>query len=148
MNASIVYRSTYAGPAPAGRPFTLVEVVVIMIVAGIMAGLIAPYLTGILRRSSTVPETLRGSCDLVTVMERIAYDYENNPALYGDLEAFRTKVESVPEVYGHYEVVECKFIAYDADGNEIAGTNTDNLKVSIKNDSAILTQVFPYWSTE
>ncbi len=130
------------------RRFTLVEVLTVLIVIGIFAGLIAPYAGGILRRTTEPSMQLREANRLVTVMERIQHDYENNPALRGDLAAFRTKILGVPVEYGQYIVVACNFITFDANGNEIAGTATDLLKVALRNDAAFMTMLFPHWPDE
>lgn len=124
-------------------PFTLVELIAGLLLIAVLAAIFVPFLNGILHKTVDAQRPVQLENDLLTVMERIADDYDRNQALRADLTLLRSRILETPSPYGtDFTVVACTYIAFQ-DGAEIAGTADDNLKVVIANASAVLASVFP-----
>ena len=120
-----------------GKGFTLLEVILIFVIGGILAAMIAPYLRASVRSVNPVTD-LEKTCTAYTTMELINADYRsryrtaqaNGTAV--NLRALQTAIGSGKRSnsYGSYTVVENKFIKFTA-GREQNTSATHFLKVSI-----------------
>lgn len=129
--------------APPSRSFTLVELIAGLLVLAVLAAIFVPFLEGTLHKTADVQQPVQLENELLTVMERIADDYDQNLSLRSDLPLFRSRILQAPSPYGTgFTVVECTYITF-VNGVETAGTADDNLKVVIANDGAVLASVFP-----
>jgi len=125
------------------QPFTLVELIAGLLLIAVLAAIFVPFLDGILHKTVDAQRPVQLENELLTVMERIAHDYDQNPALRTDLTLLRSRILQTPSPYGTgFIVVQCAYIAFQ-NGAETVGTADDNLKVVIANDSALLAGVFP-----
>lgn len=130
-----------SGPLP--RRFTLVELIAGLIVLAIATAIFAPFLQGILQKTVAAPEPVQQANRLLTVMERISDDYDSDPALRADLAAFRSKILQSPSPYGTgFTVLECSYVRFQ-NGQEVAGSADDSLKVVIANSGNLLVGIFP-----
>ena len=124
------------------RPFTLVELIAGLLVIAVLAAIFVPFLEGTLHKAADAQQPVQLEHELMTVMERIADDYDQNPSLRSDLTLLRSRILQTPSPYGTgFTVVECAYITFE-NGVEAAGTAADNLKVVIANDGAMLASVF------
>jgi len=126
--------------------FTLVEVIVALIVAGILGALVIPLLGDGLIHSADAGTRVDESYDLMGVMEAIAEDYEASVVL-GD-EALAYLQDGVANGhYGQYGVLENKYIVLTSGSEAPGGDGTgvdDILKVIIQNSlGETLTGLFP-----
>lgn len=136
-----------ASPPPARR-FTLVELIAGLIVLAIAGAIFAPFLLGVLQQTNRAPQPVQDANRLLTVMERIAQDYEQDESLRGDLNLFRNRILQDPSPYGTgFTVVETGFVRFQ-NGQEVSGTANDNLKVVIANEGNILAAIFPKGDSE
>lgn len=134
--------NSQASPSARHR-FTLVELIAGLIMLAVIGAIFAPFLHGLLQKTSDAPTPVQEGAQLVAVMERIANDYDRDASLRTDLALLRDRILAEPSPYGSdFEVVECSFVRFE-NGQETSGSATDNLKVVIANGSTILASVFP-----
>lgn len=125
------------------RHLSLVELIITMVLVSLLGVLLVPFLHGILQKTNTAPAETEASIDLLTIMERIAHDYDSDAELRSNLALLRTRVMADPSPYGTgFEVVECDFIKF-RNGTEARGGASDILKVAISNQNSMLIQLFP-----
>jgi hypothetical protein len=109
---------------------------------------VAPFLQGSLQKTNTLPVPVQQANLLLEVMEKITNDYELSTA---NLEPLRLKLTTSPSDFGdNFEVVECGYIVFDTDRNEVGLTDTEGaansdacLKVVIQNEWSVLGTIFP-----
>ncbi len=112
--------------------FTLIEIIVTLVIAGIFGSILVVYFGGALTRSATPLERLDQALSLQSVMENITADYRNN--LRKDLEELQSRIDRIDDNdYGSYTVIHNHFIKF-VDGSEDLDTeNMTLLKVTIQN---------------
>ncbi len=132
--------------------FTLIEVILVLVVAAVLGTMMFQYLGTSFTQSSVPIQRLNQALGLQQVMENITVDYKSNPS---DLIGLQSKIGTTTTTpnpqdnsYGQYNVIYNDFILFIASGsNNIDssdGTGTNNLlKVTIQNDRGeILTALF------
>lgn len=119
--------------------FTLVEIIVTIVVAAILAAMFYSYFGMSITQSGAPVARMGSALNLQEVMENINSDYRANYST--DLSALKARVDT-PGSYGdQYTVVESTFIHYDPSCTDPCpeiddGANpTHLLKVIIKNNS-------------
>jgi type II secretory pathway pseudopilin PulG len=122
---------------------SLVDLVVALVLFGLLAAAVVPYVSGILRRTIDPVRQAQAASALVQVAERIASDYERDPSLRSDLAALRDRIVNRTGNYGSYDSVVCTYVRLDT-GNEVAGGVNDVLKVTLANSGAVMVLLFPY----
>lgn len=122
--------------------FTLIEVIMVILVAAVLGSMMVSYFGTSLTQSSIPIHRLQDALDLQQVMENITADYRS---AY-NLDALKVSIgdtgTSQDNDYGTYKVVDNKFIKFE-DGNE-AEADQKILKVTIqhKDSSETLTTLF------
>lgn len=117
--------------------FTLIEVILSLVVAGVLAAMIFSYFGTSIIRSSTPVVLLQNALSLQQVMENMTMDYKAN--FTGNLAGLRTKIGTVSTIpksnsYGNYEVVSNGYIKFvGGTENTTSPVPEDILKVVIKN---------------
>ncbi len=125
------------------RRLSLIELIITLVLVSLLGALLVPFLHGILQQTNTASAETEASIDLLTVMERIAHDYDSDAELRADLALFRERILEDPSPYGTgFEVVACDYIRLE-DGTEAPGGPDDILKVVIGNTNSVLIQLFP-----
>jgi prepilin-type N-terminal cleavage/methylation domain-containing protein len=122
--------------------FTLIEIILTLVIAAVVAAGLVQYFGTSLWQSSIPIERLRQALELQEVMENITADYRENYT--SNLTGLQTNIGDNDYSPPSYTVVENEtgFIVFD-DDNVAVGTDTSTLlKVTIKNDSGILTTLF------
>jgi prepilin-type N-terminal cleavage/methylation domain-containing protein len=131
--------------------FTIIEVIAALVLAAVVAAGLIQYLGTSLGKSSISTQRLRQAYELQEVMENITVDYREDTSLSA-LSALSVAIGGVgpqgPNDYGqYYMVVVNTFIKFEGSPPTSESTDPpdqDNLlKVTIKNDSGILTTLFP-----
>jgi len=114
------------------RGFTLLEVIVTLTVAAVLATVLLVFLGHAVRRSAAPAVQLADVYSLQTVMENIRYD-----ALSNSLTAVSARVgneeSEADNAYGRYRVIQNRFISLDAGAEAAAPGTTNVLKVTIAN---------------
>jgi type II secretory pathway pseudopilin PulG len=132
----------------ARHQISLVEVIIGLVLIAIVGAIVAPFLQGSLQKTNTLPVPVQQANLLLEVMEKITNDYELSTA---NLEPLRLKLTTSPSDFGdNFEVVECGYIVFDTDRNEVGLTDTEGaansdacLKVVIQNEWSVLGTIFP-----
>jgi type II secretory pathway pseudopilin PulG len=122
---------------------SLVELIVALVLMGLLAALVTPYVMGILRRTTEPVQQARAAAALVQVAERISNDYEKNLSLRSNLVVFRDRIVNQTGNYGSYDGAVGTFVDLSS-GSEVAGTATDVLKVTLSSHGAVFVLLFPY----
>lgn len=125
---------------PHAAGFTLVEVIITLLVAVILAGIMVQYLGGALSRSSTPIKRLAAEAALQAVADNMIGAFRQEaPSDSGAWNDFQAGIGAAGtdqnNAYGAYRVLFNDFIQFDGAGNEIAdvrGTSPEDiLKVVI-----------------
>jgi len=129
--------------------FTLIEVIIVIIMAAILGSMMVSYFGTSLTQSSTPIHRLQDALELQQVMENITADYRSGDRSEYDLGVLKTSIRatgtSQDNDYGIYKVVYNEFIKFE-DGNEaVADTDAEKiLKITIQHEdsSETLTTLF------
>lgn len=138
------------------KGFTLVEVIITLVVAAIVAVMVVTVLGTSMTKSSDPLFRMQKTFSLQKIMENFMTSYFEDFEFYHMLPDLKTKIETstvtscptgyVCNSFGNYILVENKFIKFDDNRNEIPTADTDAaamLKVTIKNsNNETLTYVF------
>lgn len=122
---------------------TLIELIAAVVLMGLLGALVAPYVGGVLRRTAEPVLQARAEAALVQVAERISSDYERDASLAANLALFADRIVNRTVNYGSYDTAVCTYVKIDS-GAEVAGTQTDILKVTLANKGAVLVLLLPY----
>lgn len=135
------------------RGFTLIEVIVSLIIAGILAAMLYAFLgSGMMNSANPVILARHGSY-LNEVMENMAADYKflqvANPGPIG-LEAFRVKVVSTsPRHYGNGYTATAAYVSIPTGSANVTATNdsyhssaANNLQVTVTYQGLTATALF------
>ena len=121
--------------------FTLIELIITLVMASILAAMFLPYLGRTFARSHLPRIWLQDAYSLQTVMENIISAHTGT---LDDLSAaIGTEGSSQANSFGSYDVIHNRFVGFDGGGNETTAPGTNNLlKVSVQNDLGdVLTRV-------
>ncbi|MHC1712383.1 MAG: type II secretion system protein [Solidesulfovibrio sp.] len=110
--------------------FTLIEVIITLVLFGIMATMLGPYLVRSVSQSSTPLTNLKKEMSLQTSMEQIIASYESGAKNIAALAALKTSIDANTTDY----TPTTKFVALGASGNDFTGAVTANtmLLVTLK----------------
>ena len=142
-----------AAERPDARGFTLIEIIITLVLLGFMAAMFSTLFSRAFTESSTPLVRLDQDVELASVMENMIADYKN-PIAPKTLTVMNSAIGSAMSDqnnnYGVYRVVDNKYIAFDASGNEIDDTTGTNniLKVTIQSTQAGNAQTLTYLFTE
>lgn len=123
--------------------FTLIEIIVIMVIAAILGSMLLPFFGNSFTRSTTTLVNTRSHQSLIKTIERISADYHvlmtADPT--GGLATLKANIEG--DTYGTY-TAETKYIAFDsATQIEKPGSEGDSvLKVKLTQDGQRITALF------
>ena len=124
--------------------FTLIELVITIVIAGIIMVMIGPYFQSGITTSHLPSQWLQDAMAIQKVMENINGAYgkilnKNSAAL----QTLSDNIANQHNLFGTYTVLENKFVTFDNSGNEQTG-GTLILKVTICSTSTgnQLTQLF------
>lgn len=123
--------------------FTIIEIIVVMVIAGVLGSMLLPFFGKSLTRSTSTLVNTRSHQYLIKTIERISADYHlqmtANPT--GGLATLKANIEG--NAYGSY-TAETKYMAFDS-GTQIEkpGAEGDSvLKVKITQDGQSITALF------
>lgn len=126
----------------AAAGFTLVEIVVTLLIAGVLGASLYQYMGSALTGSTVPVKRLKATIDLQAVVENLVGDFEQrNPVVESDWTALRNDIGAPAteqtNAYGTYRVVRNEYIRFAGTGAEAAdtyGTPPDNvLRVTLAN---------------
>lgn len=135
------------------RGFTLIEVIVSLIVAGIMGAMLVAFMSSGVIHSADPVILAKNGAYLNEIMESMVADYKRlqttNPGTTG-LETFRTRVVSTsPRYYGSGYSASAAYISIPTTGANVtatsgscAGTSNCNLQVSVSYMGLTVTEIF------
>ena len=110
--------------------FTLVEIIVTIVVAGILGTIFVQLMGTALNASWNAVEIVRDESNSERVMEQIIADYVED--INKDLDALGNIVTTY-DGQTFYDVnVTTQYIVFNAGGNEVASGSSDNLKVVLQ----------------
>lgn len=131
------------------RGFTLLEVIVTMVIAAILATFVVSFMGTNLTASVLPIIRTQNESSIIGVMDRMTSDYKNllMTDTSGDpLNTFRTRVAStVPNSYGTYTLEDGtpKYVVFNSSGTESLGSSPGNiLRVTIIQGEQRLTALF------
>jgi prepilin-type N-terminal cleavage/methylation domain-containing protein len=122
--------------------FTLVEIVVTLLMAGVLGASLYQYMGSALTGGAVPIKRLKATIDLQAVVENVVGDFEQrNPAVESDWTALRNDIGAPgtehTNAYGTYRVVRNEYIRFAGTGTEAGdtyGTPADNvLRVTLAN---------------
>jgi prepilin-type N-terminal cleavage/methylation domain-containing protein len=122
------------------RGFTLLEVIVVLVIAAMLGTLMVAYMGRSFTLSGVPVTRLDSAGQLRTVMENITADFGNpaifpSPITHASLVTLKDRINNNPNnLYGTYTVVENKFIRFNASHAEQDDINSVTLKVTIQNN--------------
>jgi len=124
------------------KGFTLIEVIATLVLFGILAVMMGPYLLRSVSQSSTPLENLKKEISLQTSMEAIVYSYELSGKTVATLATLKSTIDANTTDY----VATTKFVALGTSGNDFTGTPTTNnmLLITLKSKTSgeTLTSLF------
>lgn len=103
--------------------FSLIEIIVTLVIAGIAAAMLVPFFMSSVTESSLPMDRLGTDMNLQAVMENMIQDYRTNFAT--NLAGLKTKVETSGAGYGSYVVVSSDMVKPNASNGFDVITNTD-----------------------
>lgn len=113
------------------KGFTLLEVIVTIIAAGILGAIFIQLMGTALNSSWNAVEIVRDEADAEKVMEQIVADYVENinsdPAATLNYMATTYNGQTIDGVH-----ITTRYIDFDGSGNEVPAGSSDNLKVELK----------------
>jgi len=113
------------------KGFTLLEVIVTLIAAGILGAIFIQLMGTALNSSWNAVEIVRDEADAEKVMEQIIADYvadiNNDPAAALNNMAATYNGQTIDGIR-----ITTRYIDFDGSGNEVAAGLSDNLKVELK----------------
>jgi prepilin-type N-terminal cleavage/methylation domain-containing protein len=113
------------------KGFTLLEVIVTIIAAGILGAIFIQLMGTALNSSWNAVEIVRDEADAEKVMEQIIGDYVENinsdPAAALNTMVTTYNGQTIDGVH-----ITAQYIVFDGSGNEVAAGLSDNLKVELK----------------
>ena len=113
------------------KGFTLVEVIVTIMAAGILGAIFIQFMGTALNSSWNAVEIVRDESDAEKVMEQIIADYVAN--INSDPDA---TLNHIATTYNGQTIdgirITTRYIDFDGSGNEVAAGLSDNLKVELK----------------
>ena len=121
--------------------FTLIELIITLVIASILAAMFLPYLGRTFARSHLPLIWLKDAYSLQSVMENILASHTGTLA---DLStAIGPERTSQDNAFGKYDVAQNRYIGFDAGGNETGSPATNTmLKVSVRNElGEVLTRI-------
>jgi prepilin-type N-terminal cleavage/methylation domain-containing protein len=131
------------------RAFTLLEIIIALIVAGIVAAMMVPFLGTALTRSAESVISAQSHAQLIEVMELITADYKLLSATNATpLATLKTNVgaegSNMSNAYGVYQVVTNHYISFPSgtSATETADAGGNVLKVKISYQGYTLTALF------
>jgi prepilin-type N-terminal cleavage/methylation domain-containing protein len=119
------------------KGFTLLEVIVTLIAAGILGAIFIQLMGTALNSSWNTVEIVRDEAGGEGMMEKIIADYvrEMNSDPSNALGNLVTNNSDSSKPYG--ENVTMQYIDFDGAGNEVASASSDNLKVVLKSSGPV-----------
>lgn len=126
----------------ASRGFTLVEIVITLLIAGVLGAALYQYMGSALVGSRMPLKQLKATIDLQRVVENVVGDFaQRDPAAESDWDALRSAIGATgteqTNAYGTYRVVFNDYIRFDAAGREAGdsfGSPPDNiLRITLAN---------------
>jgi prepilin-type N-terminal cleavage/methylation domain-containing protein len=129
-------------PKASTTGFTLVEIVITLLIAGVLGATLYQYMGSALSGSAVPIKRLKATIGLQQVVENVVGDFEQrNPSVESDWTVLRSDIGAVGteqvNTYGAYRVVRNEFIRFDGAGIEAGdnyGTPPDNvLRITLAN---------------
>ncbi len=123
------------------KGFTLVEVIIVIVVAAILGALLVNFMGPNLIGSSTSGVRANDHYELIGIMEKINVDYDNlmNAGDTNSLVTLQSRIAAGN--YGNYTAV-TTFITFNSSNVEQTATSSNTLKVTISKNYQTATVLF------